>query len=328
MKAFGVNSKWTPDKNPTPDDDWRPITPLKQRKRATTPKRDQRAESRQSRRFEPESEEKPKSRPRSSASAEPKPTKKNQRLAEVAKYGLLPDVVQSANGTVTDDPYKLPTHIGQCPHCQVTENGLGQKGAMEKHFAKLCKVMTTCKYCLKVVMVAHLTDHLIYRCDFLKGTMDECGDCGLAIDKEDKANDSGHPMCRGRKPPSGAQWCPLCTVAVNDDEQDWREHLTTTCYNNPRIDGPERDPYEIKSEQDKILNAAKARKEEEKRKAEEKKKLEEQKQRQQQQQQQAASMTPYPGKMIDADKLVAALQEIQERKKAEKKKKFKELENS
>lgn len=49
MKAFGVNSKWTPDKNPMPSDDWKPMTPMKPRKRAETPK-GRKTESRQSNR--------------------------------------------------------------------------------------------------------------------------------------------------------------------------------------------------------------------------------------------------------------------------------------
>lgn len=41
----------------------------------------------------------------------------------------------------------------RCPHCQLTENGLGKPGGMEKHYAKYCKVMTSCKYCMKLTMV-------------------------------------------------------------------------------------------------------------------------------------------------------------------------------
>uniref|UniRef100_A0A1I7X7S7 Secreted protein n=1 Tax=Heterorhabditis bacteriophora TaxID=37862 RepID=A0A1I7X7S7_HETBA len=44
-------------------------------------------------------------------------------------------------------------------------------------------------------------------------TMIACPKCGIAIDKNDRAE---HLMCKGRPPPAKAQWCPLCTVAVHD----------------------------------------------------------------------------------------------------------------
>ncbi|KIH51349.1 hypothetical protein ANCDUO_18565, partial [Ancylostoma duodenale] len=74
----------------------------------------------------------------------------------------------------------------------------------------------------------------------------------MAIDATDNANGVGHPMCRGRPPPGGAQWCPLCAVAVDDTKQAWKAHLTTECYNNPRRNGPEMEfdtAPEIKSEE-------------------------------------------------------------------------------
>lgn len=119
MKAFGVNSKWTPDKNPMPPDDWRPMTPMKPRKRAETPK-GRKTESRQSLRGNNDNGE----RRMSVQSAErrvipteerkPKPTKRNQRLAEV---GHVPEAIPvatplSGGSTVQDDPYKMPTYVG------------------------------------------------------------------------------------------------------------------------------------------------------------------------------------------------------------------------
>uniref|UniRef100_A0A8R1ELE1 Centrosomal protein CEP104 Zn finger domain-containing protein n=2 Tax=Caenorhabditis japonica TaxID=281687 RepID=A0A8R1ELE1_CAEJA len=192
---------------------------------------------------------------------------------------------------------------------------------MEKHYARHCKVMTSCKYCMKLTMVSQLTDHLIYRCEFLLDTMEACKECGLAIDKEDQRRGTSHPMCRGRRPPSGAQWCPLCTIAVDDNEESWRQHLVNTCYDNPRRDGPEKDPWEMRQEQEDILKAAKERKQQEQEKARQEEAI-----RQQQQQQQSMA-SGSSGRMIDADKLVVALQEIQERKKAEKKKKLKDIES-
>ncbi|GMT20040.1 hypothetical protein PFISCL1PPCAC_11337, partial [Pristionchus fissidentatus] len=37
-------------------------------------------------------------------------------------------------------------------------------------------------------------------------------------------------------PPSGAKWCPLCAVAVNDNRESWVQHTISDrgCYNNPR----------------------------------------------------------------------------------------------
>ncbi|CAO4370599.1 unnamed protein product [Caenorhabditis nigoni] len=335
MKAFGVNSKWTPDKNPMPADDWKPMTPMKPRKRAETPKR---SESRQSvRRGNNDNGDGRMASRASSRSAErrviptepesrkPKATRKNQRLSTI---GHVPEAIPvdsplAGGSTVQDDPYKMPTYVGRCPHCQLTEAGLGKPGGMEKHYARYCKVMTSCKYCMKLTMVSQLTDHLIYRCEFLQDTMEACNDCGLAIEKEDQKRGASHPMCRGRRPPSGAQWCPLCTIAVEDNEENWREHLLSNCYNNPRRDGPEKDPWEMKQQQDDILKGAAEKKRREKEEEEQRKKEAELKT---QQQQVVVNNTGYPGRMIDADKLVVALQEIQERKKAEKKKKLKDIE--
>ncbi|CAI2348439.1 unnamed protein product [Caenorhabditis sp. 36 PRJEB53466] len=329
MKAFGVNSKWTPDKNPMPPDDWKPMTPMKPRKRAETPN-GRRTESRQSVRGNNDNGE----RRMSTRSAErriipkeetkPKPIRKNQRLSAVGREpeAIPVETPLLSGSTVQDDPYKMPTYVGKCPHCQVTENGLGRSGGMEKHYSRYCKVMTSCKYCMKLTMVSQLTDHMIYRCEFLLDTMEACNECGLAMDKEDQRRGAGHPMCRGRRPPSGAQWCPLCTIAVEDNEEGWREHLTSNCYNNPRRDGPEKDPWEMKQEQDDILRKARERKQREKEEEEARKRAEEARK----QQQVMVNNSGYPGKMIDADKLVVALQEIQEKKKAEKKKRLKEVE--
>lgn len=67
-------------------------------------------------------------------------------------------------------------------------------------------------------------------------------------------------------------------------------------------------------------------KEKKKREMEEEERLKKEAEIRRQQQQVVVNNTGYPGKMIDADKLVVALQEIQERKKAEKKKKLKDIE--
>ncbi|KHJ87177.1 hypothetical protein OESDEN_13053 [Oesophagostomum dentatum] len=118
---------------------------------------------------------------------------------------------------------------------------------LEAHYKSSCQLMSKCRFCSKVVMVdnignskvSQLDDHVINRCSFVAGRMTRCSACGLAIDATDNANGVGHPMCRGRPPPSGAQWCPLCAVAVNDSKEAWKSHLMNDCYNNPRRSGPE-----------------------------------------------------------------------------------------
>ena len=86
-----------------------------------------------------------------------------------------------------------------------------------QHFSKYCRVLNSCRYCHKVVLVSHLiserkkkdrslsqvsnlTDHYVERCDFLGTTKKHCKKCGLATDKEDEAEGHDHPMCRSEGP--------------------------------------------------------------------------------------------------------------------------------
>ncbi|PIO59439.1 hypothetical protein TELCIR_19098, partial [Teladorsagia circumcincta] len=104
----------------------------------------------------------------------------------------------------------------------------------------------------------------------------------MAVDATDNANGVKHPMCRGRFPPNGAKWCPLCSVAVDDAKQAWKTHLQEVCYNNLRRNGPDIDP-EL---QPRVLSAKKSSR--------------------------PSSTTSTKAainrRMIDADKLVTALQ--------------------
>lgn len=36
--------------------------------------------------------------------------------------------------------------------------------------------------------------------------------------------------------PEGAEWCPLCSIAVKpaESKEAWTKHLRSDCYNNPR----------------------------------------------------------------------------------------------
>ncbi|VDK44618.1 unnamed protein product [Cylicostephanus goldi] len=132
-----------------------------------------------------------------------------------------------------------------------------------------------------------------------------CSACGMATDATDDANGIGHPMCRivvyffafliyalERLSPSGARWCPLCAVAVDDNKEAWKTHLSKQCYNNPRKNGPDLEVDTAPRIPEKTRPNS------------------------------SASTKAVSGaRLIDADKLVAALQEVQLRKKQESKKK-------
>ena len=84
--------------------------------------------------------------------------KKNTRLSAVLAGG-------SASGPRADgmdDPFAAPTHVATCPHCGITQNGLGRNGQMDKHYARECKMMNTCKYCLRVVLVSRYDSSLFF----------------------------------------------------------------------------------------------------------------------------------------------------------------------
>ncbi|VDM70340.1 unnamed protein product [Strongylus vulgaris] len=93
-------------------------------------------------------------------------------------------------------------------------------------------------------------------------------------------------MCRGRAPPSGARWCPLCAVAVDDNKEAWKSHLSEHCYNNLRRSGPDIEldtvPGIVEKKKTRPPSAV-------------------------------STKVVSGGRMIDADKLVAALQADLER---------------
>ncbi|PAV68371.1 hypothetical protein WR25_09735 [Diploscapter pachys] len=271
--------------------------------------------------------------------------KKNARLSSVLAGG-------SASGPRADgmdDPFAAPTHVGTCPHCGITQNGLGRSGQMDKHYARECKMMNTCKNCLKVVLVPQLTDHYISRCEFVQGRMTHCNDCGLAIDKQDQARGSSHPLCRGRPPPSGAVWCPLCSIAVEDNPESWQKHCVSDCLGNPRQDGPQMDYQQYQDQArayddpPRVMTAAAAPRAMSSGRARTPTRSGSRKGSRPPSNGRPAtngkgSGTPndgprgvvesqepvYVGRVIDADKLVAALSEIQEKKKKAKRQALKD----
>ncbi|VDO40768.1 unnamed protein product [Haemonchus placei] len=209
-----------------------------------------------------------------------------------------------------DDPYQLPDYTGTCQFCGESAPDFKMEGRIEEHYRTSCVCMTRCRYCSKIALVAQLDEHLINRCSFLAGQMVPCDACGMAIDVADNANGMKHPMCRGkttmspfravsatsrRLPPNGAIWCPLCSVAVDDTKQAWKTHLREVCYNNPRRDGPDPVPPvqpNIPTEKKPTRPSSTA-----------------------------SAKSASKRRMIDADKLVAALQAVQIKKKEAAKKK-------
>ncbi|PIO65158.1 hypothetical protein TELCIR_13187 [Teladorsagia circumcincta] len=118
-----------------------------------------------------------------------------------------------------DDPYQLPDYTGTCQFCGQSAPDFKLEARLETHYRTSCMCMTRCRFCSKVVLVPQLDDHIITRCPFVSERMVPCDACGMAVDATDNANGVKHPMCRGRFPPNGAKWCPLCSVAVDDSKQ-------------------------------------------------------------------------------------------------------------
>ncbi|CAJ0600250.1 unnamed protein product [Cylicocyclus nassatus] len=286
MKAFGVNSEWTPVKRP---EQQKPSTPVPPPPKQKKPKPAPITIKTQTEALEaPPIVEKIEEMPESPS---PRDVKRNARLSAILAAAKPDQVEQSAQPY--DNPYSLPDKTGTCQFCGVTAPDLGIPSRLEYHYKTSCLLMTRCRFCSKVVLTPQLDDHIINRCPFVLGNMVPCSACGMATDATDDANGVGHPMCRGRLPPSGARWCPLCAVAVDDNKEAWKTHLSKQCYNNPRRSGPdlELDIAPQIPEKKTRPNSSKSTK--------------------------AVS----GARLIDADKLVAALQEVQLRKKQESKKK-------
>ncbi|EYB87595.1 hypothetical protein Y032_0260g534 [Ancylostoma ceylanicum] len=285
MKAFGVNSEWTPAKRP---EEPKPIpqappTPVKRKTKPVT------IQTQTDRPVSAVSSKTP-VEPKKMTKSPPRDVKRNARLSAILAAQQPP--TGNPTGQRYDDPYQLPNYAGSCQFCGEAAPDFGMASRLENHYKTSCMMMSKCRFCSKVVMVPQHDDHVINRCSFVSGRMTRCSSCGMAIDATDNSSGVGHPMCRGRPPPGGAQWCPLCAVAVDDTKQAWKTHLTTECYNNPRRSGPEVEfdtAPEVKSESKTRPNSSVSTK----------------------------GGTSGGGRMIDANKLVAALQDVQQRKKQE-----------
>ncbi|CAJ0942727.1 unnamed protein product, partial [Mesorhabditis belari] len=260
MNAYGVDSKWTPQeeshppRNPTPQ----PLLPRPSSDRTKSrrgpsnerfrPNSVARKPRRQRRPPSPEGNQTPFSMQKG---PNPQPEfdpdiRRNGRLAEMErrKRGefIQPTSQAEANAMLFDNPYKPPNQYGQCPYCDRVEPSFGRKQNLERHYTTDCPMLVKCRYCNKVVQARELTNHYLDRCVFLEDKMKPCPLCGLAADEHDIADGVSHPLCRGRMAPSGARWCALCAVAVDDNKESWKRHLQlgpNGCYNNPRLNGEE-----------------------------------------------------------------------------------------
>ncbi|XGW17455.1 hypothetical protein V3C99_002225, partial [Haemonchus contortus] len=316
MMAYGVDSEWSSLRKEEPPRPVSPIPPPAVPKNGLLiqlllvlliifcfifmiPKQWGATTETQTEEIEPEFEEIPNQEKPEILLPEPE-VKKNSRLAELeATQNELLLAAQrdqpKHEDDGYDDPYQLPDYTGTCQFCGESAPDFKMEGRIEEHYRTSCMCMTRCRYCSKIALVAQLDEHLINRCSFLAGQMVACDACGMAIDVTDNANGMKHPMCRGRLPPSGAIWCPLCAVAVDNTKQAWKTHLLEVCYNNPRRDGPDPEP----PVQSNILSAKKPTRPSST----------------------ASTKAASKRRMIDADKLVVALQAVQIKKKEAAKKK-------
>ncbi|KAK6739907.1 hypothetical protein RB195_008412 [Necator americanus] len=287
MKAFGVNSEWTPLKRPE-EPKLAPLPPVKKKSKPVPVTIETQTEA------VIEKEEKMIESP-------PREVKRNARLSSLMAPAHRAAVTDGQPTTVQqyDNPYQLPNYTGSCQFCDEISPDFGIASRLESHYRTSCQMMSKCRFCSKVVVVAQLNDHVINRCTFVAGRMVPCSACGMAVDAVDNGNGVGHPMCRGRPPPGGALWCSLCAVAVNNTKEAWKTHLTENCYNNPRRSGPEMelDPKLDETNPEKSVRPSSSTSTK------------------------SVTMRNSGARMIDANKLVAALQDVQLRKKQETSKK-------
>uniref|UniRef100_A0A915DQA2 Centrosomal protein CEP104 Zn finger domain-containing protein n=1 Tax=Ditylenchus dipsaci TaxID=166011 RepID=A0A915DQA2_9BILA len=159
--------------------------------------------------------------PRRTTFSPPEPqlkTKKNERLGlggpQKAGFGVRTD--GKKEGVISS--------AAICPYCMGRDPGFVNPEYLKQHMAENCNPLTKCEFCDKIVETSELNDHHLNRCPFVEDSLEACVDCGLArYPGKDR-----HPKCRGKKPPDGAAWCPLCSSKVEPANlrDVWMNHLS------------------------------------------------------------------------------------------------------
>ncbi|KAE9552760.1 hypothetical protein FO519_004022 [Halicephalobus sp. NKZ332] len=225
INPFGINSKWVPDPEHSEPEE-QEEKPKKKKPPEFKPIRSMSARKR-----DREKDEKKDNKLALRPLTPNKPTKRNERMFGNNSVDPVTGQVRGlAPGE--DDPYSLPSELGMCPYCEEQNYDFSRTSLLKRHMKEACPCLTTCDYCDKVIEVSTLNDHQLNRCQFVEDSLGPCNLCGLACYK----GEASHPRCRKMAPPEGAEWCPLCSIAVKpkDSKEAWSKHLKKDCYNNPR----------------------------------------------------------------------------------------------
>lgn len=104
--------------------------------------------------------------------------------------------------------------------------------ALDLHYWRDCPLLAACPGCTQIVEIASLPDHQLDECD-QKNSYVPCDVTGLAVKSSELKKWATSEYCQ--PPPDGCMYCPLCLAAVDDTDEDWKDHLMKTCIKNPRI---------------------------------------------------------------------------------------------
>ena len=102
---------------------------------------------------------------------------------------------------------------------------------LDVHYWKDCPLLISCPSCAQIVEIAGLPEHCLDECD-ARGSYVACDVTGLAIRKDELASWRAGPHCAPA--PLNCMYCPLCLSPVEDSDEAWLRHLTSSCPRNPR----------------------------------------------------------------------------------------------
>jgi len=100
---------------------------------------------------------------------------------------------------------EVDEHPFTCQFCAQQDPSFSNEG-LDIHYWKDCPMLIQCEYCQQVIEIATLRDHYLTEC-------------------EGKTEDV-HALEEGN--------CPLCQMQLQEDDDNWRDHLLSSCVNNPR----------------------------------------------------------------------------------------------
>lgn len=118
-----------------------------------------------------------------------------------------------------------------CSFCGAGDKSWNED-VLDMHYLKDCPLLAPCPACAQVLEIAALPDHLLDECDHKEDYV-PCDVTGLAIRAEEF--DAWKISRKCVPPPDNCFYCPMCLTAVNDSNDDWKQHLVKACRQNLRI---------------------------------------------------------------------------------------------